>query len=70
MWECICSSLFNSTVYIEFLGNIMLPNVRSLSILYQINLLNDNSLVYKSKLVQNWLKNRKYITLLPDLDPK
>ena len=31
--------------------------------------LNENSPDYKSKLVQNWLKNRNYITLSIDLNP-
>ena len=45
-------NLFNSTVYLEILENVMLPSVWSLNLLDKISLLHNNFAIHKSKLIQ------------------
>jgi hypothetical protein len=65
----------NSQRYLEVLRDVMLPTVRVAYPEGQIHLVQDNSAVHRSRLVQDWLSSQDDITVFnwpsksPDLNP-
>lgn len=65
----------NGERYLEVLKDVMLPSVRVAYPEGQIYLVQDNSAVHRSRIVQDWLKTQEDITVFkwpaksPDLNP-